>query len=142
MGCSGGCYGGYGVGCAGGYGGYGVGCDGGAGCGGVIYGPATSPASPAGGGKTGALSAPATIVVSLPAEAKLTIDGTPTTSTSALRTFSSPRLTTGKDYFYTLTAEVVRNGKPVSVTEKVVVRAGEERRVVLNFPAEAVAFGK
>src|SRR5437667_464985 len=52
--------------------------------------------------------APATILVSLPAEAKLTVDGTTTTSTSATRLFVSPALEQGKEYFYTLQADLTR----------------------------------
>jgi uncharacterized protein (TIGR03000 family) len=83
--------------------------------------------------------APATILVSLPADAKLTVDGNSTVSTSAKRTFVSPALERGKAYSYTLTAEVVRDGKPVAVTQKVVVRAGEETNVSLDLPVASVA---
>jgi len=81
--------------------------------------------------KTGMAPAPATLIVSLPADAKLIIDDTTTTSTSTERVFVSPTLTPGTDYNYTLKAEVVRNGKAVKVEEKVVVRAGQETRVTL-----------
>jgi uncharacterized protein (TIGR03000 family) len=81
--------------------------------------------------KTGMAPAPATLIVSLPADAKLIIDDTTTTSTSTERVFVSPTLTPGTDYNYTLKAEVVRNGKTVKVEEKVVVRAGQETRVTL-----------
>jgi len=81
--------------------------------------------------KTGMAPAPATLIVSLPADAKLVIDDTTTTSTSTERVFVSPTLTPGTDYNYTLKAEVVRNGKAVKVEEKVVVRAGQETRVTL-----------
>jgi uncharacterized protein (TIGR03000 family) len=85
------------------------------------------------------LSVPATIVVSLPAEAKLTVDGAATRSTTSTRMFSSPALERGKDYFYTMTAEVVRDGKTLSKTEKVTIRAGEETRVSLDFPETTLA---
>jgi uncharacterized protein (TIGR03000 family) len=80
---------------------------------------------------TGMAPAPATLIVSLPADAKLTIDDSPTTSTSAERTFVSPALKPGQDYNYTLKAEMVRDGKTVNVEEKVTVRAGEATRVTL-----------
>jgi uncharacterized protein (TIGR03000 family) len=82
--------------------------------------------------------APATIIVSLPASAVLTVDGVATTSTSATRVFASPALEQGKDFFYTLTAEVVRDGKTLSASKKVSVRAGQETKVSLELP-EAVA---
>ena len=81
--------------------------------------------------KTGMAPAPATLIVSLPADAKLVIDDTLTSSTSSERTFVSPNLTPGSDYNYTLKADVVRNGQTVHVEEKVIVRAGEETRVTL-----------
>ena len=61
--------------------------------------------------KTGMAPAPATLIVSLPADAKLTIDDSPTASTSAERTFVSPTLKPGQDYNYTLKAEMVRDAQ-------------------------------
>src|SRR5205807_2324597 len=94
-------------------------------------------AKPPGEENKGAVAAPATIVVSLPAEAKLTIDGQSTTSTSNLRVFASPTLQPGREYFYTLRAEVVRNGQTVTQTQRVAVRAGEQTRVALPLPSAA-----
>jgi len=75
------------------------------------------------------LATPAKVFVSLPADATLTIDGHATTSTSAQRTFVSPTLEAGKDYQYTLKAEMVRDGKAVTEIKTVVVRAGETTEV-------------
>jgi uncharacterized protein (TIGR03000 family) len=139
-----------GYGCMGSVGGYGC-----AGCAGAVtMPPATAPATttpkepgvmpgkdtkPPGEDK-GQAAAPATIVVSLPATARLTIDGNPTTSSSGLRVFASPSLQPGREYYYTLRAEVVRNGQTVAQTQRVAVRAGEETRVTLALPAaQAVA---
>jgi uncharacterized protein (TIGR03000 family) len=131
-GCHGGGYGG----CTGGYAGYS--CTGGGGCTGGHKAPEGKPGEELKKmpkeeekKKTGMAPAPATLIVSLPADAKLIIDETTTTSTSSERVFVSPVLTPGTDYNYTLKAEVVRNGKPVKVEEKVVVRAGQETRVTL-----------
>jgi uncharacterized protein (TIGR03000 family) len=79
-------------------------------------------------------AAPATIVVDLPADAKLTIDGAATTSTSGHRTFVSPDLEPGKKFTYTLRAEVTRDNKPVVMEEKITVRAGKETQVTLKEP--------
>ena len=76
--------------------------------------------------------------MTLPADAKLTIDGRPTVSTSESRIFESPRLTPGKTFYYVLKATVVRGGKTETVTKKVAVRAGEDTRVQIEIP-EAVA---
>lgn len=77
-------------------------------------------------------SAPATIQVNLPADAKLSIDGAATTSTSAQRSFVSPTLEPGKDYYYTLKAEVVRDGKTLVATQRIQVRPGQTTPVNLN----------
>jgi uncharacterized protein (TIGR03000 family) len=83
--------------------------------------------------------APATIVVTLPSDAKLTVDDSPTTSTSGVRVFASPALPRGKEFSYTLKAEITRDGQTVSDTKRVIVRAGEEARVTFTLPAETVA---
>lgn len=75
------------------------------------------------------LEAPAKVLVSLPADAKLLIDGHATVSTSSERTFVSPALEVGKEYQYTLTAELVRDGKNVTETKTITVRAGETTAV-------------
>ena len=85
------------------------------------------------------LPAPATIVVSLPAEARLLIDDAATTSTSELRVFASPSLEPGKDFYYTLKGEMERDGRTVTTTQYVKVRAGQETRVQLEFPVATVA---
>jgi uncharacterized protein (TIGR03000 family) len=76
--------------------------------------------------------------VSLPADAKLTFDGEATTSTSSQRVFVSPVLPAGQEYHYTLQAEVVVDGKSVTVSKTVAVRAGEQSRVTLT-PVTGVA---
>jgi uncharacterized protein (TIGR03000 family) len=84
-------------------------------------------------------AAPATIVVSLPADATLRVDDYTTTSKSATRVFVSPTLDAGKEFFYTLTGEIQRDGKPVVATKRITVRAGEETRVALEFPVAVIA---
>ncbi|MCI0460152.1 MAG: TIGR03000 domain-containing protein [Gemmataceae bacterium] len=142
-GCGGGgCYtGGY---SGGGYGGgYGGGCSTGH-CGpvsgGMICGPGGCHAGHASLGAGGTLMAsttpaPASLVVTLPADARLTIDGNQTTSTSGERTFVTPDLQQGRNFQYTLVAEVNRGGERQTVTQRVTVRAGEETRVQLQIPA-------
>jgi len=46
--------------------------------------------------------------------------------------FVSPSLDPGRDYHYTLKAEVVRNGRPVVISKDVAVKAGKETLVDLN----------
>jgi uncharacterized protein (TIGR03000 family) len=118
-------------------------CGGGYGCGGtVIMGGSTGGTT---GGTTGdtkgkgkdqeaRAGAPATIVVSLPADAKLTVDGETTRSIGKFRVFTSPNLTPGKSYSYTLKAEVQRDGKPVSWEQTVSVQAGRQASVSMTEP--------
>jgi uncharacterized protein (TIGR03000 family) len=81
----------------------------------------------------------ATLVVTLPEDAKLTIDGEETTSTSEQRVFVSPALQSGKLYEYSLEAKVLRDGKVQTATAQVTVRPGEVSRVELKVPAKGVA---
>jgi uncharacterized protein (TIGR03000 family) len=157
-GCTGySCYGGFGYGCTGCYGGSGLGYGGGiisggygggmgAYGGGVILqgGTTTQPAgerapAPKTKREESMLAAPATIVVDLPADAKLLIDNQATTSTGTSRVFQSPTLNPGKEYQYTLTAEVVRGGKPVKAEKVITVKAGQTTPVSLTLPARGDA---
>lgn len=81
----------------------------------------------------------ATIVVELPEDAKLTFNDQPTESTSAKRAFTTPDLEEGKEYSYTLKAEVVREGQVQVITREVIVRAGEETQVKVELPSSTVA---
>jgi uncharacterized protein (TIGR03000 family) len=82
--------------------------------------------------------APATLKVRLPADAKLTINDRATQATSTTRTFVTPPLQPGKNFSYTLKAEVVRNGQTFTATEQVPLRAGEEKQVLLEFRSARV----
>ena len=84
-------------------------------------------------------AAPATVVVRLPAGARLTVDGTPTHSTGATRSFQSPPLEPGRTYHYTLEAEVVQGGQTLTVAREVAVRAGQDSEVRFNPAAFQVA---
>jgi uncharacterized protein (TIGR03000 family) len=155
-GCRGGCHGGGGC-CGGGYActggagccGGGAGCTGGAGCmGGAAGVPVAPPPKPADkmpedkkpeAKPEAAKAAPAVIYVSLPADAKLTIDGNETRSISASRSFVTPALPMGKEFNYTLKAEVVRDGQAYSVIRRVTVQAGVDSRITLEVPVSSVA---
>lgn len=75
----------------------------------------------------------ATIIVHVPADASLTIDGQPTQSRSSTRIFHSPPLEQGKTYTYTLRAEINRNGQPTNTQTTIDVRAGRRSEVTLSF---------
>jgi uncharacterized protein (TIGR03000 family) len=133
--CGGGCHGGC-HGCQG----YSAGC---CGCTGMpmgCYGApmmTTPPAATTPPVKGAMFAAPATVVVSLPADATLKVDGVTTQSTTELRTFATPVLPVGQAYHYTLTAAVVRDGQTLTATQQVTVQAGVTSRVELP----ATAFG-
>jgi len=146
-GCYGGGYGGggYGGGCyGGGYGGgyYGGGYGGGMGMGGYYGGYPMYQGNPK--GMPGAekigdpkekkseeinVPAPGTLVVNLPANAKLSIDGYVSQQTSSQRRLVTTPINPGQEFTYTLVAEV--NGAQQS--QVVTVRAGEEVPVSFNF---------
>ena len=84
------------------------------------------------GGEQVSLPNSATLVVSVPADAKLAVDGYLTASTSAVRTLTSPVLENGKEYVYTLKAEVVRDGKTVTTTKEVAVHSGDLVKVAMD----------
>lgn len=142
----GGCGGGGGGGCGyggGGYGGCGSGGCGYGSCGSGGYGGGYCPtcyASDGGAPYTAVAQAPAaaegaTLIVTLPENARLSVDDYKTNSMSGERVFSTPALKVGQDYHYTLTAEVERDGKVQTVTREVTVRAGETTRVSLDLGA-------
>lgn len=154
FGCFGGCYGGGCYGCWGGYaswGGYGYGAGGmGMGYPGSVYpGGMMAPgaASPGAGGQTGEpIGQPtqdnknkpkngtmldttkAKLVVELPANAKLFIDDMPMKNTTGVRSFNTPSLEPGQAYYYMVRVETVRDGKTVSESRRVIVRAGQIAR--------------
>ncbi|MFM8275232.1 MAG: TIGR03000 domain-containing protein, partial [Gemmata sp.] len=80
-------------------------------------------ASPALTGST-AQSRRATVVVRLPADARLSADGRPLNLTGAERRFVSPELPADQEFVYRFKVEYERDGETVSVTKKVPVRAG------------------
>ena len=143
-GYGGGCCGNYGCGCSGNYGG----CCGNYGCGGgMMYqgggAPQGQPAEKVKppkkeSGEESMLSAPATIIVAVPAGAKLTIDGYEARATGDVRVFTTPALEWHEEYSYTVKAEVTHDGRTVAQTKDVIVRAGEKSNVMFDL-TEAVA---
>lgn len=76
--------------------------------------------------------APARVTVSLPADARLYVDGVRCSLASERRSFDSPPLELGRTYAYTLRAEIVRDGQTRVTSRRVAVRGGEEVRVDLT----------
>lgn len=160
-GCYGGCYGGnyygggYGYGhscfsayqCHGGFGCSGwTGCYGCSGCyGPVVPAPAPGPGpgpkpEPKPGEKPATEEVRAKLTVELPEDAKLYVDNVPMKSTSAQRSFVTPILENGKTYYYTLKAEMVRDGQTVTVTGQVVIQPGQDLRATLSEPSAKGTF--
>jgi uncharacterized protein (TIGR03000 family) len=77
------------------------------------------------GTKTSLSSDRARLIVELPPDAKLFVDDNPIPVNSGRRTFQTPALDRTQTYYYEVRAEVMRDGKPVSETKRVIVRAGE-----------------
>jgi len=87
-------------------------------------------------------AAKATVVVELPADAKLYLDGNAVPLTSARRTFQTPELKPGKTYAYTLRADIVRVGKTLTDSKRVVFQAGGTVQVDFQeLTARAAAMG-
>ena len=71
-------------------------------------------------------------VAGAPAEAKLYIDDQLMKTSSERRTFQTPTLEKGQAYYYEVRAELVRDGRTVTETKRVIVKAGEEVRATFN----------
>lgn len=71
----------------------------------------------------------AQIIIAAPADARIFFDDTLTTQTGTTRTFTTPPLTPGMEFGYSIKGEVVRDGHPVSEIQQVRLRAGQTVRV-------------
>ncbi|MCA1702126.1 MAG: TIGR03000 domain-containing protein [Actinobacteria bacterium] len=84
----------------------------------------------------------ANVTIELPADAKLYIDGNLMQTGSSRRTFRTPALVAGHTYYYDLRAEVIRDGRVVSETQRVLLRSGESAMAsfpTLGTPSNATA---
>jgi uncharacterized protein (TIGR03000 family) len=77
-------------------------------------------------------SAPARLTVRVPADARLYVDGEKVTHTAGARTFETPALPIGQTFYYTVTAEVDRDGRTLSDTRRVLVEAGKKVSVSIE----------
>ena len=73
-----------------------------------------------------------TLVAHVPENAQVWVEDDATTSRGALRTYQSPPLTPGKSYSYTVRVAWMENGKVVSQTRHVPVKAGDVECVYLD----------
>lgn len=74
----------------------------------------------------------ATVMIRLPADARLYADQLLLELTSAERTFVTPELPVGREYAYNFKIEYDRNGRTLSETQKVSVTAGKSSTVVFD----------
>jgi uncharacterized protein (TIGR03000 family) len=70
-------------------------------------------------------SANAVLTVRVPAEARVFVNGLPTTSTGSLRRYVSNGLRAGYNYTYHVRAEIVRDGQTITETQTVKLQAGD-----------------
>jgi uncharacterized protein (TIGR03000 family) len=107
--------------------------------------PATSPGGDAGryevrrGGAPDVPSPPAAgaaakIVVDLPPDARLVVGSQNSGPAGPTRTFVTEALEPGREYTYPVWAEVVREGLTLTARKEVRLRAGQEVRLVIDFP--------
>ena len=100
------------------------------GCYGVYTGPVMTPAGnpmqapPATGGSTPPGKS-AQLIIEKPADAKIFVDNLAVKSEGTTQTFGTPALDPSQSYYYMVRVEMTRDGKPVSESRKVIVRAGQ-----------------
>ncbi len=82
------------------------------------------------------------LTVSVPADAKVFVNGQATTSTGELRQYSTAGLTKGSAYRYQVRIELVRDGKPVSQEKTVSIAAGRTGSLAFSEAPEAQAAEK
>ena len=74
----------------------------------------------------------ATITVKLPPGATLYVDDKKNSSGEPVRQFTTPPIPAGKEYAYNMKAEVIRDGRPETITQKVSFKAGDKLVVDLT----------
>ena len=75
----------------------------------------------------------ATITVKLPPGATLFVDDRKSSSADPVRQFTTPPLPAGREFAYVMKAELVRDGRPEYLIQKVSFRAGD--RITVDFTA-------
>jgi uncharacterized protein (TIGR03000 family) len=77
-------------------------------------------------------AAPCTIKLSVPAQARVYVDGELTRSTSARRTFVTPPLAPGRTFSYKVKVEFERDGEKVAIKRTVKVSAGATAQLTVD----------
>ena len=87
----------------------------------------------------------ARILIDVPENAKLYIDGQPVKDVRGERMFYTPTLNAGEKYYYDVRIETVKDGKVISESKRLIVRAGDSIRESfkgLGEPTVIAATGK
>src|SRR5262249_43377877 len=92
--------------------------------------------------KKTATSAPAKLLVELPAEGKLFVDGQRIRTTSERQEFNTPALEKGSTYYYEMRVESGRDGKSMSESKRILVKAGEQVRATFSEESIVAAASK
>jgi uncharacterized protein (TIGR03000 family) len=72
---------------------------------------------------------PAMVVVKAAADVKITVNGHVTARRATEESFLTPKLPAGRPFAYVFQAEAMRDGKKVTRTERITVRAGQKTAV-------------
>jgi uncharacterized protein (TIGR03000 family) len=97
--------------------------------------PVASTAEPSGTETAPAdLGRTARVLVELPDGARLFVDGKAVPDATRQTSILTPPLEPGREYFYTLRAEITRDGQNYELSRRVVVTAGQSRTVVFPQP--------
>ena len=75
---------------------------------------------------------PIRLYISVPADARLSVNGVPVSQTGPERRLITPPLAVGEKGRYTLTITYTKDGRPVSVERDVIVTGGQDGRVDLT----------
>jgi uncharacterized protein (TIGR03000 family) len=97
--------------------------------------PSNPPPPPGTPQETSHRRADGLLAVSVPEDAKVFVNGLPTSSKGAERQYVSRDLQGGYNYTYEVKAEIVRDGKTIEQVKQVNLRAGQTAELAFNFPA-------
>ena len=87
--------------------------------------------------KQNAVSDNAYVNVSVPADAKIWVNGYKTTTEGAKRRFESRNLTADKDYTFEVRAQVNQNGRQIEQTQQVTIQSGQTKSLAFDFDTNA-----
>lgn len=72
------------------------------------------------------------LIITLPENARLTVNDEPTSKTGSERTFKTPALEAGEKYYYKMKAEYMHDGELVTVEKNIQFTAGKDRELQVD----------